>query len=284
MKTIIAYILLAAVFSFSVQAEQSGTPSLQNDAALLALFEKHEKREAFLKHVGQAMASNVDPQVIAEAKLAYGLEAGDTDYLRQNLPVFERTLKSLKESKTVRFKTSQEWTDKVAFVHELIASPPAKEGGMSDKSSEERLAKLEQQLAESQRLLEQLANNPPPSITVTMPQQPTQLDPRLGDPSLWKQVTQKSLGKVFISGKGWLVVGPNGPIDMGAKQQVGKVNTKEEVQARELAKGAAAAGMDVNAYAQMKQAESMSRERQRITTQIQSLTHEIRTLNNTLSR
>jgi hypothetical protein len=33
-----------------------------------------------------------------------------------------------------------------------------------------------------------------------------------GDPELWNEVTRRSLGRVFVPGKGWLVVGTKGPI------------------------------------------------------------------------
>ncbi|HYF34218.1 MAG TPA: hypothetical protein VD994_02920, partial [Prosthecobacter sp.] len=61
-------------------------------------------------------------------------------------------------------------------------------------------------------------------------------DPAQGDPGLWPLVTKKSLGRAFIPGKGWLQIGPRGPIDSGRGQVVGRVTPQEEMRARERAR------------------------------------------------
>jgi hypothetical protein len=241
------------------------------------LFAEKQERQTFLKNVGMAMAQDVAPQVIAEAKLFYGLSNGDTDYLRQNLALFEKVARSLDASRTIKFKTVDEWNEKINFVKELAESPqPNTTTTPSGEDSKAELLRLQQQLEEKTRQLEQLQANANQAASQEYNVPIVSDDPSLGNPALRSQVTRESLGKVFIPGKGWLSVGPNGPIDAGQKQVVSRVRTHAEVRTRELAKAASAAGMTPAEYSNMLQRQQASRN-------LNSLTNEISRLNSQIS-
>jgi hypothetical protein len=141
--------------------------------------------------------------------------------------------------------------------------------------TQERLRVLEQQLATTQEMLAEAQRIALENAELQSQEPAMASNPYLGEPSLKSQVTRESLGRVFIPGKGWLSVGPNGPIDLGARQQVARVRTRSEVRQRELADSAEKAGMSVDNYLR-------SLDQKKLNHQLMSLESEIRRLNYTI--
>jgi hypothetical protein len=271
-KLVFSILLLVCSYGFS-QAPSS-------HPILADLFREHKSRMDFMKMVGQAMAAGVSGQPVTEAKMNYGLQSGDAEYLINNLDNFERTLPIYDATKATKYLTKESFAEKVEYVKELKASmvskQPEAQASPTTTNDRQRVTELENQLATLSRQVEEMQTAQPEEEVVVEAAPPA--DPSLGDPNLWPMVTQKSLGRVFIPGKGWLHVGPRGPIDTGGNGVVGRVNTREEVKARNLAKEAAAAGMSVESYAIYKSQQESNMKRERLIREMQSLTHEINRL------
>jgi len=256
---------LGALFcAHGIICAQDAVPTSQ--AAVAELFRKQPSRSAFLQAAGRAMAADVPAQAIAEAKMNYGLDSGDSEYLIQNLPYFEKVLKTFDTDSAIKYRAAAHFAEKVEFVRELRTAQAPVEAPAKD--AEDRIDALERQLQMYQLLLAE--------ADATSAAPPSAPNPALGDPNLRSKVTRTSLGKAFVPGMGWLPIGPNGPIDIGKKQQVGKVNTREEVRAREMKKAAAAAGMSVEAYATMLQSRAANMSRDRLSREINDLSQQLR--------
>jgi TPR repeat protein len=150
-----------------------------------------------------------------------------------------------------------------------------KEVSIAELDAQKRLRVLEQQLAVTQEMIAETQRIALENAELKNQEPAMPFNPDLGDPALKSQVTKESLGRVFIPGKGWLAVGPNGPIDIGSRQVVSRVRTRSEVREREIAKSAERAGMSVDNYLQ-------SLDQQKLNYQLMSLEGQIRALNNTI--
>ena len=117
----------------------SGLASLQaqvSEEQAQKLFNPEASLEDFVKAAEEAAKAGVPAQLLAEAKLVWGLRHSDSDYLTKILPELEQAAKNFKKENSAGMGSEEDFNGLLSYIRALDAAKRGDEAGLKKHISE----------------------------------------------------------------------------------------------------------------------------------------------------
>jgi thiol-disulfide isomerase/thioredoxin len=123
-------VVAAALSAFSV------LHGAVNEELAKKLFSAQGTREDFTKLTDEEKKSGASAQLLAEAKLMWGLRQKDTEFLMQIMPELEAAAKDFKKEESAGFRSVEEFRALISYFRALDAASHGDEAGLKEHITE----------------------------------------------------------------------------------------------------------------------------------------------------